>query len=1052
MGIFHKKLDNSWVDCFSNNKYFSFGNFLIVFVIILFIIEEENKVMKKKRGIIEKLFWAKRFQRKHLGVILLVFCMLILFNTVCAGEREKVTAGEQSSEQLLKGYCGKDGDNLTWELTLNKDNYYDLVIRVNGEMADYEKWYDDSSGTYYDTGSPWNMIKGTSIRTIKIEDGVTSIGNFAFYYNRNLLNVQIADSVKRIGKCAFDECRNLTELKIPDGVTEIGAFAFSCCMSMSGSIVIPEGVDNIEFCTFFSCKSLTSIVLPDTLTCIGSQAFDGCSGLSSIVLPERLTTIKSLAFAHSGLKAVYLPKSVKEISDDAFRTGKLDMYYAGSREDWFTSFGNRTSDDDGFTVSFKHNDQKVGKLHYVSSAQDIPSYKIYFDKGYEEFDCSLEACINKKATGEYNPQLAHMMIAMCNSVYDANNMNKTLQDFGFSRMISSYTMLGDVRLAYGLAKMKLENGTTLIFLVARGTEEWYKDPLEWVSNFNAAQDDNGQHQGFSTAADTMYDKLKNFLQDGEPQTEFSNTYVLMTGFSRGAGVVNLLSKRLAVEEKISGSIQTYAFACPDTAVSTPSETQNFKYRCIFNIADADDLVSWAPGGIMELFSGWEKYGNSYWYSSAWDDFENREMGMDAHDQNKYLNYLRSEKSIKHLDFKKRRNAKAYLNDAAGKRDRKFRENIKSTINNSRIGDFFASVGIHCPVDVEIYDSKGSLLGKILKNIVVEMESSKIHINVVGDEKNIYLLDEDTYTFRITALDNGTMEYIVQRMQTTDGSILENKAYTDIKLTEGKTMDGQVEFSEKNVNLEKVTLCVLDEDGNKVKEIMGDGTETKISTDKDTVNPEPTRQSIVTTTPKPTEQPEVITSPKPTGKPSVTASPKPTSKPNVTASPKPTIKPNNTEYQKTTDKPNTAYSPSAGMVLQDSESNVSYKVLAQGETVAFYQVKNKKAAKIVIPATVTINGITYKVTAISDNAFSGCKKLKKITIPASVTRIGKEAFYGCKKLKSITIKTPKLKDSSVGARAFKGIHKKAVFIVPKKQKKSYKKWLKKKGAAKTVKIK
>ena len=192
----------------------------------------------------------------------------------------------------------------------------------------------------------------------------------------------------------------------------------------------------------------------------------------------------------------------------------------------------------------------------------------------------------------------------------------------------------------------------------------------------------------------------------------------------------------------------------------------------------------------------------------------------------------------------------------------------------------------------------------------------------------------------------------------------------------------------------------------------------------------------------------------TEKPSGTESPKPTDGPNITENPKPTDKPNNTENPKPT-------SPLKGTILKDRNNKVSYKVITQGKTVTFYKADNKKTTKIVIPATVTIDGIRYKVTAISDNAFSGCKKLKSVTIgkyvtsiennaffkctslkkiiiPASVTKIGKKAFYGCGKLKSITIKTKKLKSKSVGTQAFKGINKKAVIKVPKKQKKEYNK--------------
>ena len=218
--------------------------------------------------------------------------------------------------------------------------------------------------------------------------------------------------------------------------------------------------------------------------------------------------------------------------------------------------------------------------------------------------------------------------------------------------------------------------------------------------------------------------------------------------------------------------------------------------------------------------------------------------------------------------------------------------------------------------------------------------------------------------------------------------------------------------------------------------------------------------IIEENPKPTDKSDTTVSPNPTDKPDIIGSPEPTTQPNATQNPEPT---NGTNI------------PLKRTIVIDRKNNVSYRVIAPGKTVEFYKVNNKKATKIVIPATVTISGIKYKVTAISDNAFSGCKKLKsvsigkyvtsignktffkctslkKIIIPASVIKIGKKAFYGCKKLKSITIKAKKLKSKSVGTQAFKGIYKKAVIKVPKKQKKAYTKWLRKKGITKKMKIK
>ncbi len=168
-------------------------------------------------------------------------------------------------------------------------------------------------------------------------------------------------------------------------------------------------------------------------------------------------------------------------------------------------------------------------------------------------------------------------------------------------------------------------------------------------------------------------------------------------------------------------------------------------------------------------------------------------------------------------------------------------------------------------------------------------------------------------------------------------------------------------------------------------------------------------------------------------------------------------------------------PSAGQTLTDTATNAVYIVDVQGRSIWYKGPSNKKTTNAVIPSTVTISGVPYPVTGISANAFAGCKKLKsvkigknittigtkafekctkltKITIPSKVNYIGKQAFYNCSSLKSITIKTGSLTKKSVGAKAFKGIHKKAVIKVPAKQKASYKKLLITKGAGKRVKIK
>lgn len=168
-------------------------------------------------------------------------------------------------------------------------------------------------------------------------------------------------------------------------------------------------------------------------------------------------------------------------------------------------------------------------------------------------------------------------------------------------------------------------------------------------------------------------------------------------------------------------------------------------------------------------------------------------------------------------------------------------------------------------------------------------------------------------------------------------------------------------------------------------------------------------------------------------------------------------------ESTTQEPSTQQPSTDSSIATDNLPTVGTKKTLSGgqykitkstvteKEVIFVKPKSNSKKSLSIPATVTIDGYTYKVTAIADKAFKNNKKLKSVTIGKNVTKIGKKAFSGCKKLKKITIKSTVLK--SVGKNAIKNIDKKATIKVPKKQLSKYKKLFKSKtGFKKTMKIK
>ena len=176
---------------------------------------------------------------------------------------------------------GTCGNNLTWTLDSNDV----LTISGTGPMTDFEQI------DAFSTTAPW----GTSIKQVKVLQGVTSIGDFAFYECNTLTIVTIGNSVTSIGEYAFYDCSSLTSVTIPNSVTIVGEGVFQGCENLL-NVTIPNSVISIGSLAFNCCISLTSVTIPNSVTSIGDYAFTHCSNLTSITIPKSVTNIGEGAF------------------------------------------------------------------------------------------------------------------------------------------------------------------------------------------------------------------------------------------------------------------------------------------------------------------------------------------------------------------------------------------------------------------------------------------------------------------------------------------------------------------------------------------------------------------------------------------------------------------------------------------------------------------------------------------------------------------------------------------------------------------------------------
>ena len=225
--------------------------------------------------------------KKKILSIFLAFCLI--FSLLPMGA---------SADEAHSGTCG---DDLTWVLENSV-----LTISGTGKMDDYD--FD----AFHGRSQPWGMYI-YQIKSVVIEDGVTSIGDNAFKDCSNLTKVTVPGSVESIGTGAFYDCTALTDVSIANGVKSIGDHAFK------------------------GCNKLVSITLPDSVEQLGIYAFRYCTKLKTAVLSKGMTQIGERTFSYCyDLERVTIPKGVTKIGDNVFDycTDLADIVYGGTKEAW----------------------------------------------------------------------------------------------------------------------------------------------------------------------------------------------------------------------------------------------------------------------------------------------------------------------------------------------------------------------------------------------------------------------------------------------------------------------------------------------------------------------------------------------------------------------------------------------------------------------------------------------------------------------------------------------------------------------------------------------
>ncbi|WP_049945109.1 leucine-rich repeat protein [Butyrivibrio sp. AC2005] len=174
----------------------------------------------------------------------------------------------------VKGYVyqsGMAGANVTYSLSGYED---DLTLELSGSglMTNY-------SGE----NQPWYDYKH-QITRIVVNNGITSIGDYSFYFCTALKTVDLPGTVSRIGKLAFCDCKELSSITLPNSLTTIDSRAFWDCYGLT-NVTIPASVTYMGDEVFQDCKNITYANIEADFSTLPEGIFWGCSNLLSVRIP-----------------------------------------------------------------------------------------------------------------------------------------------------------------------------------------------------------------------------------------------------------------------------------------------------------------------------------------------------------------------------------------------------------------------------------------------------------------------------------------------------------------------------------------------------------------------------------------------------------------------------------------------------------------------------------------------------------------------------------------------------------------------------------------------
>lgn len=369
----------------------------------------------------------------------------------------------QSVSAASSGSCG---ENANWKLSGDT-----LTITGSGAMDNYTA----EGGELTNSTMPWaaDMLK---IKKVVIGEGITHLGEFAFFKATNLKTVSLPSTLVEIGAHSFQYAAKLTQVQLPKKLQYIGSYAFNssgvkefrlgasvtglgafwsshnttavyvetlkqwldmelgprdpylqeaavpfdedCHLYIGGKklteAVIPEGYTAIGAYRFKGVTTLKSVTIPDSVTEIGGEAFRGCTGLTEVTIPDTVFHMGSGVFRDcTNLKTVEYSSQMQVVPLEGF-SGCVNLERI-NLADW---------------VSAVHNSGFEGceKLVYINEGNDITNISLIGNFAFASCKLLLQGKL------ELSPRLYYLgeyAFFRCDGITEVHIPGDALEEVGY---------------------------------------------------------------------------------------------------------------------------------------------------------------------------------------------------------------------------------------------------------------------------------------------------------------------------------------------------------------------------------------------------------------------------------------------------------------------------------------------------------------------------------------------------------------------------------------------------------------------------------------------